>query len=112
MPVRQPGTHDRLLLDVPRTFVWAFPHQYGAEAPAGTVVQVGLGDAGTWTLIRDADRWTLEAGLAEEPAASIDLPAAVAWRQLTGLAVPEDSIRLDGPDNLVKPLFGVRGIIA
>jgi hypothetical protein len=110
--VRQPGTHDRLLPDVLRTFVWAFPHQYGAEAPVGTVVQVGLGDAGTWNLIRDADRWTLEAGPAEEPAASIDLPTAVAWRQLTGLAVPEDSIRLDGPDNLVKPLFDVRGIIA
>jgi hypothetical protein len=110
--VRQPGTHDRLLPDVLRTFVWAFPHQYGAEAPVGAVVQVGLGDAGTWNLIRDADRWTLEAGPAEEPAASIDLPTAVAWRQLTGLAVPEDSIRLDGPDNLVKPLFDVRGIIA
>jgi hypothetical protein len=92
--------------------MWAFPHQYDAKAPVGTVVQVGLGVAGTWNLIRDADRWTLEAGPAEEPAAFIDLPAAVAWRQLTGLAVPEDAIQVEGPNNLVKPLLDVRGIIA
>jgi hypothetical protein len=54
--------------------------------PEGTVVEVGLGIAGTWHLIRSGDRWSLESGCADEPAARIDLPAAVAWRQFTGLA--------------------------
>jgi hypothetical protein len=110
--VRRPGSHDRLLPDVLRTFVWAFPHQYAAQGPEGTVVQVGLGTAGTWHLIRSGDRWILEPGSADEPAALIDLPAAVAWRQLTGLAVTEGSVRAEGPDHLVGPLLQVRGIIA
>lgn len=110
--IRRPGTHDRLLPDVLRTFVWAFPHQYRAQAPEGTVVHVGLGSAGTWHLIRSGDHWTLEPGSADEPAALIDLPAAIAWRQLTGLAVTESSVQGDGPDHLVKPLLHVRGIIA
>ena len=108
----RPGSHDRLLPDVLRTFVWAFPHQYGAQAPEATVVQVGLGVAGTWHLMRSDDQWTLEPGSADEPAALIDLPAAVAWRQLTGLVVGEESMRAEGPDQLVKPLLQVRGIIA
>jgi hypothetical protein len=64
--VGRPGSHDRLLPDVLRTFVWAFPHKYGAQAPEGTVVQVGLGIAGTWHLIRSDDQWTLEPGSADE----------------------------------------------
>jgi hypothetical protein len=110
--VGRPGTHDRLLPDVLRTFVWAFPHQYRAPAPEGTLVQVGLGDAGTWHLIRSADRWTLEPGPADQPTALIDLPAPIAWRQLTGLAVSETSVHVAGPDHLVQPLLQVRGIIA
>jgi uncharacterized protein (TIGR03083 family) len=110
--VRRPGTHDRLLPDVLRTFVWAFPHQYRAQAPDGTVVQIGLGVAGTWHLIRSGDQWSLKPGEADKPAALIDLPTASAWRQLTGLAVSEDSVRTEGPDDLVKPLLQVRGIIA
>ena len=110
--VGQPGTHQRLLPDVLSTFVWAFPHQFDAEAPDGTVVEVGLDVAGTWHLIRSGHRWTLEPGTAPAPAARLDIPAAVAWRQLTGLAVPEDAMHVEGPDHLVEPLLRVRGIIA
>ena len=110
--VRRPGSHDRLLPEVLRTFVWAFPHQYGAQAAEGTVVQVGLGIAGTWHLLRSGGQWSLEPGSGDEPAALIDLPAAVAWRQLTGLPVSDESMRAEGPDHLVKPLLQVRGIIA
>ena len=65
--VGQPGTHQRLLPDVLSTFVWAFPHQFDAEAPDGTVVQVGFDVAGTWHLIRSGHRWTLEPGTAPAP---------------------------------------------
>ena len=110
--VKRPGSHDRLLPDVLRTFVWAFPHQYKAQAPDGTVVGVGLGVGGTWHLVRSGNHWSLEPGPGGQPAALIDLPAAVAWRQLTGLAVSEESMRAEGPDHLVQPLLQVRGIIA
>lgn len=109
--VERPGTHTRFLAEVLETFVWAFPHQYVTEAPDGTVVQVGLGTGGTWHLIRSGTRWTLERGHAQTPAALVELPETMAWRQLTGLSVPEDSIRVEGDDQLVRPLLHVRGII-
>lgn len=110
--VRRPGSHDRYLPEVLQTFVWAFPHQYGVSAPDGTTVQIGLGAAGTWHLVRNAHRWALDDGVAPQPAARLDLAAHVAWRQLTGLAVDGDAIRTDGPAELVDPLLRVRGIIA
>jgi hypothetical protein len=110
--VGRPGTHDQLLPDVLRTFVWAFPHQYKAAADEGTVVQIALDVAGTWHLIRSGHRWRLEPGAASTPAALLELSAAVAWRQLTGLVVDESSIRAEGPAHLVEPLMRVRGIIA
>lgn len=110
--VARPGSHDRFLPDVLRTFVWAFPHQYRVPAPDGTAVQIELGAAGVWHLLRAGGRWSLEAGPVDHPAALIDLPPAVAWRQLTGLDVSEHPIRTDGPSDLVEPLKLVRGIIA
>lgn len=110
--VNRPGTHAQFLSEVLGTFVWAFPHQYTADAPDATAVQLGLGVGGTWHLVRTGDRWILDEGPATTPAALVDLPEAVAWRQLTGLPVPETSVRLEGPDHLVRPLLQVRGIIA
>jgi hypothetical protein len=110
--VGRPGDHHRFLPEVLCTFVWAFPHQYCAEAPSGTAVQIGLGTGGTWHLVRADDGWTLEQGAARRPAALLHLHETVAWRQLTGLAVPQDAVHTDGPDHLVAPLLHVRGIIA
>ena len=109
--VGRPGAHDRFLPDVLRTFVWGFPHQVRSEAPQGTVVEVALGGAGRWHLVRTGDRWVLEPGPGDRPAARLDLPASVAWRQLTGLPVPAGEVRADGPRHLVAPLLEVRGII-
>ncbi len=110
--VGEPGEHHRLLPEVLRTFVWAFPHQYDVEAPSDTVVQIKLGSGGAWHLIRADGRWVLEPGVASNSAAMMELHEQVAWRQLTGLQVPEDAIGTDGPDDLVLPLLQVRGIIA
>lgn len=110
--VGRPGSHDRFLPDVLETFVWAFPHQYRAEAPEGTSVQLDFGAGGTWHLVRSGDRWRLERGAAGTFAARMDLPASVAWRQLTGLAVAASSMVIEGPDHLVQPLLAVRGILA
>lgn len=110
--VGQPGSHDRYLADVLRTFVWAFPHQYTAEAPEDSVVQIDLGAGGTWHLRREDARWVLEAGAGERPTATIAVPESMAWRLLTGLDVPDEAITTSGPGDLVRPLLEVRGIIA
>jgi uncharacterized protein (TIGR03083 family) len=110
--VGQPGEHHRLLPDVLATFVWAFPHQYDAEAPDGTTVQITLGAGGAWHLVRSDGRWVLEQGVASRPAAAIELHETDAWRQLTGLPVPVDAIGTEGPEHLLLPLLEVRGIIA
>jgi uncharacterized protein (TIGR03083 family) len=110
--VRAPGSHDRFLPVVLRTFVWAFPYQYRAEAVPGTAVQLDFGRAvGSWMLTRDAARWVLDEGTSAEPAASLRMPPEVAWRQLTGLPVSADRYAAAGNDRLVTPLLAVRGII-
>lgn len=110
--VGRPGSHDRFLPDVLETFVWAFPHQYRAEAPEGTRVQIDLDAGGTWHLVRSGDRWLLERGAAGVLDARMKLPASQAWRQLTGLAVPAGALVLEGPDHPAQPLLAVRGILA
>ena len=110
--VGAPGTHDRLLPEVLRTFVWAFPHQYRPEAPQGTAVHLDFGTGGSWTLTRDAGTWVLDEGTAAHPAAGLRMPAQLAWRQLTGLPVPASQYVTTGNDSLARPLLAVRGIIA
>jgi hypothetical protein len=110
--VRQPGEHHRFLPDILATFVWAFPNQYKVDAPTGTAVQIEFGAAGTWHLVRSEVRWVLEQGAALCPTAVVSTPETVAWRQLTGLPVPDGEITTIGPDQLVRPMLRVRGIIA
>lgn len=109
--IGRPGDHARLLPRVLRTFVWAFPHQYRAPAPDGTAVEVDLDTGGCWALVRDGDRWTLREGGPRCPAARLGMAAPIAWRQLTGLPVPDEQVALDGDRSLVDPLLDVRGII-
>ena len=110
--VGKPGTHDRFLPEVVRTFVWAFPHQYRPEAEPGTTVHLDFGTGGSWILTRDAGAWVLDEGAAHHPAASLRMPAQLAWRQLTGLPVLAGQYVTAGDDSLVSPLLEVRGIIA
>lgn len=110
--VGRPGTHEMLLPQVLSTFVWAFPHQYRADAPDGTAVQLDFGAGGLWRLVRSGTDWRLERGSGSAPSALVAMPETVAWRQLTGLPVGEDSMRVEGPADLVRPLLQVRGIIA
>ena len=109
--VGEPGTHDRFLPEVVRTFVWAFPHQYRPEAEPGTTVHLDFGTGGSWILTRDAGAWVLDEGAAHHPAASLRMPAQLAWRQLTGLPVPAGRYTAEGDDRLAAPLLAVRGII-
>jgi uncharacterized protein (TIGR03083 family) len=110
--VRRPGNHERFLPDVLATFVWAFPHQYRADATPGTEVQLDFGRiGGSWILTRDATRWVLDQGRTPRPAASLRMPPQQAWRQLTGLSVTAERYAADGDAGLIGPLLAVRGII-
>lgn len=108
--VGRTGDHDRFLPVVLGTFVWAFPHQYVAEAAPDTRIHIGLGTGGDWSLTREGDGWELDRSTPDAPAATIQMSDAAGWRQLTGLPT-SDGIQTSGPPGLVDGLLRVRGII-
>ena len=110
-PGRNDCQHDEYLPLVVRTFVWGFPHQYRAAAPAGTTVAVDITDIGAWTLTRDETGWTLDEGLSPMPVAGVRMTGDAAWRMLTGTRYDARQISLSGERSLAQPLLDVRGII-
>jgi hypothetical protein len=106
------GYAARYLPVVLRTFVWALPHQYRVQAPAGASVQVDLASGGTWHLTTDgSSRWSLDEGKAEAPDASVEFSDDAGWRWLTGAAYSTSGVQLHGPPDLCQPLLTVRGIL-
>jgi len=108
--VHRPGEHARHLPIVLAIFVWAFPHQLDVPAADGTTVGVTLGDR-QWLLVRRDDAWVLEDGAAVHAAATIEMDADTAWRQLTGATVRSEAVRVAGPPPFADALRDVRGII-
>ena len=95
-----------------RTFVWAVPHQLRASAPAGTELQLDLSSGGRWVVRSTGSRrWELDEGVASRPAAGVRFSDDAGWRWLTGAAVPEYGVSVEGDSDLVEPLMSVRGII-
>jgi uncharacterized protein (TIGR03083 family) len=111
----QPAGHDsqqdEYLPLVLRTFIWGFPHQYQAPAPAGTTIALQIADIGAWTLTRTATGWTLDEGQAAAPAAGLRMTGEAAWRLLTGADYDARQVQLSGEPALTEPLLRVRGII-
>ncbi len=102
----------RYLPVVLRTFVWALPHQYRVDSPAGTVVQVDLASGGRWRLTcNGSSRWSLDEGTAEAPHAQVHFRDDAGWRWLTGAPLPRQGVRIEGPSDLCQPLLRVRGIL-
>jgi Mycothiol maleylpyruvate isomerase N-terminal domain len=93
------------------TFVWGFPHQYRAPAPAGTTIAVEVSGLGEWTLTRTAAGWSLEERRAAAPAAGLRMTGEAAWRLLTGARYDPRQVQLSGDPALAEPLLRVRGII-
>ena len=75
---------DQYLPLVLRTFIWGFPHQYQASAPAGTAIALEIPGVGAWTLTRTATGWSLDEGQPAVPAASLRMTGEAAWRLLAG----------------------------
>src|SRR6266581_8786140 len=53
---RAADQQDEYLSLVLRTFIWGFPHQYQARAPAGTTIALEIPGIGAWTLTRTGNR--------------------------------------------------------
>jgi hypothetical protein len=111
----QPAGHDQqqdeYLPLVLRTFIWGFPHQYQAPAPAGTTIALEIPGIGAWTLTRTATGWSLDDGQAAAPAARLQINGEAAWRLLTGACYDAQQVQLSGDPTLAGPLLQVRGII-
>jgi uncharacterized protein (TIGR03083 family) len=102
---------DGYLSLVLRTFIWGFPHQYQAPAPAGTTITLDIAGIGAWILTRTATGWTLDEGRAAAAVASLHMTGAAAWRLLTGASYDTRQVQLSGERALTEPLLRVRGII-
>ncbi|MBO0776824.1 MAG: maleylpyruvate isomerase N-terminal domain-containing protein [Actinobacteria bacterium] len=105
---QQPDEYLPLVL---RTFIWGFPHQYQAPAPAGTAIALEIPGIGAWTLTRTATGWALDEGQAATPAARLRMTGEAAWRLLTGARYDARQVHLSGEPALAEPLLRVRGII-
>ena len=111
LPAGHDQQQDEYLPLVLRTFVWGFPHQYQAPAPAGTAIALEIPGIGAWTLTRTAAGWSLDDGQAAAPAASLRISGEAAWRLLTGARYDPRQVQLSGDQALAEPLLRVRGII-
>jgi hypothetical protein len=110
--VARPGRHaEDYLATVLRTFVWAFPKQFEADAPVETQVAIDLDQGGTWVLTRRVDGWELDEVQAPTATAAVSMPGDTAWRMLTGAEYDPATITRSGPEQLVDAVVQVRSII-
>jgi hypothetical protein len=93
------------------------PHAYrDVKAAEGATVAIDVQGAagGTWTLVREQDRWALKRGRPETPAAAVTLSNEHAWRLLFN-ALPEAQVpaawRVEGDVSLAQPLVHARSVI-
>ena len=109
--------------------VRALPKSYAdVTAPPGTAITfavtatgdaapylTGNGDAlGAWTLVRDAERWTLQEGVDANAATVVRATADAAWRLLYNALrspAPPTAIAIDGDRRLAEPLLQTRSVV-
>ena len=93
------------------------PHAFrNVEAEPGETVVVDVRGAsgGQWTLMREADRWSLWAGQAPAPTARIRFSDDTAWKLLFNALPAADAARLtqiEGRTDLAQPLLRARSIV-
>lgn len=85
--VSKPGlTEPRYLAPVLAAFVHALPHTFRmVDARQGTCVTLTIvGESGgSWTIVREHNRWQLYVGKPEQPIAETVLPEQISWRLFT-----------------------------
>jgi len=99
------------LLDIS---VRALPHTYRAvDAPIGTTVTLNVtgATAGSWSLVRDAATWRINAGAGTNPQASVDIAADDAWRLLYNAPFDRSRVVVTGDSTLAAPLMRARSVV-
>ena len=97
--------------------VRGLPHAYRevrAEPGASLVLDVSGLSGGTWTLVREPDRWTLHAGEPERASARARLSDDAAWKLLFNALSDADAaaaVRFEGREDLARPLLAARSIV-
>jgi uncharacterized protein (TIGR03083 family) len=93
------------------------PHAYrDVKARDGTALVVAIhGPAGgMWALVREGDRWVMQAGCADTPAAGVRISDDNAWRLLFNALPPADAraaVEIEGDPSLAQPLLSARSIV-
>jgi uncharacterized protein (TIGR03083 family) len=118
MAVAAPSLADpRFLRAVIEIAVRGLPHAFReVQAQDGQTLVIDVsGDAGgTWTLCREAQRWTILAGEASAPTTRVRLSDDTAWQLLFNALAERDvvaAIHVEGQPALAAPLLNARSVI-
>lgn len=115
----RPGLTDRrFFFPVLDAFARALPHTLrDTPANAGTRIRLAIsGEAGgTWTALREIDRWALDANGTARAAATVQMDQDLAWRLFTK-GVDQETVRrrsvIEGDRTLADPILRMVSIIA
>ena len=95
--------------------VRALPKSYAnVTAPPGAAVTFAVTALGAWTLVREAERWTLYEGDTADATAAVHATADAAWRLLYNALPnppPPTAIRIEGDQRLAEPLLRTRSVV-
>jgi hypothetical protein len=101
--------------------VRALPKSFAnVTAPPGAAVTFAVGGEGNgdvlgkWTLVRDAERWTLHEGDSADANTVVHATADAAWRLLYNALpnpAPQTALRIEGDQRLAEPLLQTRSIV-
>jgi uncharacterized protein (TIGR03083 family) len=97
--------------------VRALPRAYrDVAAPVGTAVVFEVSSEGerAWSVVREAARWIVLRGRAEQPAASVRADADAAWRLLYNALSPaaaREHLTTTGDPALTDPLLAARSVM-
>ena len=102
----RPPLNEPYLAPVLATFVRALPVTYrDVVAPSGTTIVFN-----DWTLLREANTWTLYEGRTPNAITTIEMPDDVTWRLFTKQRV-DPQARIEGDARYAEPLFRAVAVI-
>ena len=115
--VKGPGAKSReLFAPVLATFVYALPQTYrDVDADEGTHIRLTIDgeSGGTWSVLRQRDRWKLYVDVEGRPDASVRIDQESAWRLFTkGIDKSESGAKVEGDRALGERLLDTVSIIA
>jgi len=100
------------------TLMQALPHHYReTEAPIHSQVQITIaGESGNdWTIQKKEDEWTFAEPMPKRIAATVTIPAEIAWKLLSKSLHGESArshIRIEGDERLGRPVTKLVSVMA